>query len=83
MSNQQVPQHNNLWLGGVEKDKINKLKDSWVKHEIKMDTNGPKVVRSLNELGKLGAILTEKQPHPRQRKKQQAYKAGDDNALEE
>jgi hypothetical protein len=70
-----------LWFCGIGKDKINELKDLWVKHEAKTDTDCPKFVASLDELGKLRAIPTEKRPNPRQRKKRRANKAREDNPL--
>jgi hypothetical protein len=65
-----------LWFCGVGKEKIQQLKSDWEKHEVTIGKGCPKFVTSIEELGRIGAIPTERRPNPRQRKKRRANHEG-------
>lgn len=67
-----------LWFCGIGKDKIQQVaaNPKIFEDESKVGRGCPKFVTSLEALGTLGAIATEKRPNPRQRKKRRAHREG-------
>ena len=73
----EIPPFASLWFCGMGKDKIEHFKRSWESSESsKMRKRRTTFATSLEELGKLGVIPTERRPNPRQRKKRRAQKDG-------